>query len=366
MKLENTQNIFNDRLKLFQKHICEVPRLAGGISFTTDMNADKVEKFYYQHYQKTGSYSTSIQIKSDPESRTVQFEGNPGRYGRPDNLINPKFEQCLEIANQILAQYDIPPFTTGHVERHLDSTGIETAQTDFGAKIINADTTMNIATGSRSNALATINSFRIMKFGKTELNRNGNHPTSLLYGSQDYKAVKIYMKADDIRKKISSLKKSKPYQLGEKNAKWHVDYLQSLAEYLDQQGCIRFELTGRDMLARKKINRLRDINNETFDNLFLEEVVYKMHNTDVINKREDIPRHLQSTYYLYVSGQPIREILSTRTYFRHKKELGNIGIDISQPVPDKKILNFRRAIKVIEMTPLELPDWYQFPKAHTK
>lgn len=57
-----------------------------------------------------GSYSTKLTIRCN--GNRVRVEGNPSRWQRMDNLVGlTTLDECVEIYNNVLAKYDLPPFT---------------------------------------------------------------------------------------------------------------------------------------------------------------------------------------------------------------------------------------------------------------
>ncbi|EDU9608725.1 Replication-associated protein G2P [Salmonella enterica subsp. enterica] len=124
---------------------------------------------------------------------------------------------------------------------------------------------------------------------------------------------------------------------------------------------LRIELVLRS-LELKKINRSLGINwtVETASNLFSDYIGRIEMSQNVLltdEKLNKLPRHMQSTYLLWKQGSNLRDILPSRTFFRHRKELLGYGIDINFycETPDKS--NIIPLVRVLEARPVQIPQW---------
>jgi len=70
-----------------------------------------------------------------------------------------------------------------------------------------------------------------------------------------------------------------------------------------------------------------------------------------------LPNSLRGTYQLWLQGVDIKNMLSKPTFYRHRKELLEKGIDIAVPPVDPKNNNVIPLIRVIEAKPVENPRW---------
>jgi len=71
-----------------------------------------------------------------------------------------------------------------------------------------------------------------------------------------------------------------------------------------------------------------------------------------------LPRHLGLTYLSWKEGYCLKPpVLPKNTYYRHRRELLEFGIDISIPNPNKEVSNVIPLNRVIEMRPSGIPDW---------
>ncbi len=73
---------------------------------------------------------------------------------------------------------------------------------------------------------------------------------------------------------------------------------------------------------------------------------------------ENLPPRLRSSYTLWKDGHDLRMLLSKPTFYRHRSELLNHGIDISiQQDRDTSMNNVVPLIRTLEAVPAEIPDW---------
>lgn len=72
---------------------------------------------------------------------------------------------------------------------------------------------------------------------------------------------------------------------------------------------------------------------------------------------QDLPPNLRGTYALWESGRDVRGHLTKRTYYRHRKQLLAVGIDISQPYRDDYEPRVISLQKVLHPTPAPVPQW---------
>lgn len=71
---------------------------------------------------------------------------------------------------------------------------------------------------------------------------------------------------------------------------------------------------------------------------------------------EDLPARLRMAYESWLSGLDLREILPARTFYRYRKQLLPLGIDLAICQPREKS-NVVPLIRVLEAIPVGPPDW---------
>ncbi|MBL9228854.1 Replication-associated protein G2P, partial [Escherichia coli] len=94
-----------------------------------------------------GSFSSKLTIRCD--GYKVRVVGNPSRWQRMDNLFGlTALDECVEIYNHVLAQYDLPPFTKNtRLFPRQTPDGKSTSLVGDGAEITSIDWTRNLAVG---------------------------------------------------------------------------------------------------------------------------------------------------------------------------------------------------------------------------
>ena len=70
-----------------------------------------------------------------------------------------------------------------------------------------------------------------------------------------------------------------------------------------------------------------------------------------------LTRHLGLTYLSWKEGYCLKTTLPKRTFYRHRRELFEFGIDISIPNPKELASNVVPLNRVIEMRPCGIPEW---------
>lgn len=71
----------------------------------------------------------------------------------------------------------------------------------------------------------------------------------------------------------------------------------------------------------------------------------------------ELPHRLKGTYILWKSGENPRENMCRQTFYRHRRELLEYGIDINLAVEKPDRSNVVPLIRVLEAKPVEIPDW---------
>ena len=71
-----------------------------------------------------------------------------------------------------------------------------------------------------------------------------------------------------------------------------------------------------------------------------------------------LPTKLRATYTLWAEGHHMAELLSKPTFYRHRKELLEHGVDISITCDSEaQTSNVVPFMRVLEATPVSIPDW---------
>lgn len=76
--------------------------------------------------------------------------------------------------------------------------------------------------------------------------------------------------------------------------------------------------------------------------------------TSLLNR---LSNPLRGTYILWKDGYNPREVLSKPTFYRHRKQLREYGIDINLAVEKKDMSNVVPLVRILEAKPVGIPDW---------
>lgn len=160
--------------------------------------------------------------------------------------------------------------------------------------------------------------------------------------------AKSYLKGDD----ISSRKKGHRLPEELKNL--------GLEEYAQSLVRIEFEIYKQEFLDRKiPLTHGHQFTEAVIDQLYREYWGRIEMSTQAAVTSEELnlmPRALKTTYLLWKEGVSVRGNMSTPTFYRHRHELLNYGIDIAIP-NEGTSSNVIPLFQIIEAKPVGIPDW---------
>lgn len=333
--------VFCDWLSIYQVHFSGVPMVNDGHVFSVDQDGaikwDVAQKLVHR-----GSHDTSIRVRSD--GFRVSLEGNIGRFNRPDNLFGYSVAECVQLANKLLEDFGLPPFTDATprlmVSRLNEGDVIEAAA---GAVITRVDLTCNWSTGSAGNCEQYIRFLQGFKSGRQEPKAYKTTGVAWGEGSQ-YWYAKVYDKAGEYFR-----------QAGKKSKAFNND----LFQFMLLSGIARHEIELKSRYLKQK-NMWRI----THWGEGMEERVYALFN-DVIGGQQnvdsflEIPGRAGELAVAWRDGADLKKRLSTATYYRYRKELLKYNIDIAV---QSNVTRLKQRVEVIALAPAVMPDWYQLPK----
>ena len=155
-------------------------------------------------------------------------------------------------------------------------------------------------------------------------------------------SVKCYSKGDEIEKhKIPTNIQTK-----------------SLIDYADNKLRIELTLRSKQLIDINLNHGTHWLNIDIFE--IYKKFVGKIEMAGSTAKKHDIdiPKKLKSTYLLWQSGENLKDIISIRTFYRHRKALLKYDIDISIPRPSKpKTADVIPLGRVLELKPCGPPEW---------
>lgn len=354
-----------------------------------------------------GSFETRLQVKSD--GKKVLFAGNPGRFGRADNIWNLDLDQSVARANEVLHEHGFPEqvFVPGEElprfygqndasfrPEEEDDKAREVKYT--GARVWGIHLTQNYLTGSPANLAAVLNWFSTQSMRRVMRKRRSN--TTIEFGAINYCQTQIYDKAAEILAHCKSkterlfvegkLKRAEEEQFlrghtpaflvvnGEQSNIEKVPtkpmtkaevaglYAKRRAwEYAHQNGLLRVEVKcAKDYLVHKGLTYLGAWDMGKVIEIFKEraEIVTRLEVEVDENDVQRLPKALRVAAAAWLAGVDLRTIMPYSTFARKAAALKALGLDVY----DKRDLAVvRPMMKEIQMTVATPPDWYQLQAA---
>lgn len=338
--------VFCDWLSIYQVHLGGVPVVNSGHVFSVDQDG-VVQWDVPQKLVHRGSHDTSIRIRSD--GHRVSLEGNIGRFDRSDNLFGYSVLECVRLANRLLAQFGLPPFSDAApmplVKKVGASGDVDGGFQAVGAVITRIDLTCNWSTGSPGNCEQFIRYLQGFKSGRQE--PRSYKTTGVAWGEgSKYWYAKVYDKAGEYFRQCG--KQAKGFNadlfayMTTNGIARHEISLKS--RYLKQNNLWRFTHWGMGMQTEDRVYALFNdvIGGETHVDSFLE-----------------IPGRAGELAVAWRDGADLKKRLAQNTYYRYRRELLKYGIDIAVPSNVKRL---RQRVEVIALSPAPVPDWYVLPK----
>lgn len=344
---------FIDRLYLNQQFADGCPDLFNG--YVARIAADgSFERLSPQGAVLEGTFDTRILAIS--HAGRAALRGNPGRWGRPDNVFGFDFDETFRRANAIGRAAGLRDFT--HGERRLNSaaTPLEAAKHGLwrwtGATVTALDLTANFATGSRSNGaafLSWLEGQRVERVKGTTVNKG-----SVRFGAGRGLQVECYDKADELIAHAKGDEAKKAIRKSE------------LYQWLCDEGIVRLEVRlKRDHLRAAEMGYAGAITMDKVTQLFGDKTRFLTRvssDVDAFNfegmttpsGRPDF--RLAGIARQFMAGEDVKaRMRSTATFYRTRRRLLPYGIDIAaRPT----VLKFAPKVREIELRQVEAPSWY--------
>lgn len=327
------EGYFVDWLSISQDHGSDTPELVGSIHFKLD-EFGAVQDETGGSVTHKGSHGTSLQIRS--HGGRVSVSGNPGRFGRADNLFGLDLDSCIEICNTELARLDLPGFTKGlemrpsneEIERGLPSKWT-------GATFSRIDITRGFETGSEFAARLVMRAYQRKNFAR--MTRSVWGGDTAIWKTQR-RTVKAYLKGPEMK-------------AHGKSGDW--------CDYATSRGIVRHEVELRAKLLSE--TRLRYWGNCTMGNLIQLHVketegLQEIETHDDPIAVESLQGRVRLTYAAWLKGENVKQLLTRATFYRHRGELlRTASIDIAEP---RDIAFVQPRVHVVELRPAVAPREY--------
>lgn len=285
-----------------------------------------------------GSYSSKIQIKSVPHTTNqIYISGNPTKFLQGHNLfgLNDLVRLMGDFFDALIEQ-DIGLQPTGDQYDAIQTGNYSLTRVDVNESWHLKD---------RLEVLAFIRAL-----GQTaNMKRRGTFQysgdTAYIGKNSRRWSAKCYSKGTEILAKGHRL----PTELN----------TPEMVEYANKS--LRLELVLRQLeLKRRGLDTASNWSEDTARMLLQSMVLDNLELSDNMTLPDDIlhtlPNKLRSTYVLWKDGEDLRQTLSKPTFYRHRIQLLEFGIDISIAQESKRN-NIVPMIRYLEAEPVGVPSW---------
>lgn len=329
-----------DWLTIYQRHLDhpEIPELGSDLVITLDHQTQELKRRVLYGYTHSGSYDTNLRIRS--VDNVIEVSGNPSSFNREDNVFGlATLREAVMIYNRILDGLGLPKFN-----RMATITRVDLAQ--------------NFTTGNMRNAYQVVRclSAKSAKNQLAYLYSDGS--TVDWWKGNKRKYLKYYLKSPEFTR----------------HHKDRSDYQNQLLDWMTSSGLLRQELTlrGRE-LAKRGLRHPEQWTSNTPVELLEEFTMHNLteHRTNyetiaeqlmAQGEKEATAERAQQLALSWLAGYDLRPSdkggrLSRATYFRYKRVLAQVGIDISSPCEVTRLLP---KVETIYIEPAVPPVWYKY------
>lgn len=310
-----------------------LPLFTSGLS----LQADSGGHFFAERGKSApvaGSYETAVRIFCD--GARVVLSGNVGRFNRPDNVFGFGFWEVFHRANRILQSVGLPPFSfnddcgASNTGRFSDGRNMPRG----GCTISRLDLTTNYRAGSLAQARAVMRSLSSRSIKRARKGMSGDES---VWFSNSRSMVKAYRKGHEMRVHGGDA---------------------MICDWADEEGLVRFEveLKARE-LSDLGLSHPLDITDDKLAAVFNERTApfRQIDSSDEPDVLANIPQRSRAYAAAWLGGQDCRLLCSQATLYRHAKVLREYGLDILEV---RNIQQFPTKVRVIDLEPLAVPDWY--------
>jgi len=290
--------------------------------------------------QATGSFEKKISVKSVGGDGTglathLWVNGNPSKFLQGHNVFGSDniISLMSDLFDVIAPQFGLEPTPE---ELHRIRTG------DYELTMVDINYSYELP--SRPDVLAFI---RALEFkAKTRHGRPATKGGTLYFGKNSRRwALKFYCKAEEIQTKAGGL----------------PDNLKSIGieDWAENKLRIELRLLSKQ-LKTLNIVKVKDLLIDKVKCIF-DEYLRKVEMSEQIaltdERMADMPNKLRSTYTLWLEGHDLRNLLSKATYYRHRIDLKEYGINIDLRPESTQKSNVVPLIRILEAQPANIPDF---------
>lgn len=272
----------------------------------------------------------------------LEVSGNPSKWLQGHNLFGGfvSLGKLLEATMYRLCEL-LPSLQPNDIDRAM-------WQHRMAFEVTRVDVNTMIGLGSRARARAWVRAAEqtgYMRYrGKGTLMKNG----TVYWGLGSRRSVaKVYVKGDELEAgKGHGLKDDLPL-------------LADLQAWADDK--IRFEVMLRSNELRKRgLNVVANWRDDTAAKILLSTAEGLVMSGQELLPDIDVsklPRNLRMAFEAWQNGADLRGILSRPTFYRYRKQLLSMGVDIGVLVPKEKPSNVVPLRQVLGAYPATIPEW---------
>jgi len=335
---------------------------------------DDIESVARKYLNHEGSFDSRCFVRC--VHGRVDFMGNPARINRRDNVFGFDMQMSIALINQVLAEYDLPPFTAGKRFSKVYYQGKISNKQRYmkhwdGAHFTRLDVTSNVSFGDFDSARAFILWLGSQKIGHQTVKVSPDANTVTYGQATSYLQQIAYVKAVEVaahsKKPAKELSKSKwvgkvssssnfsPSVISDDSVDSYVDLLE---RDLRDQGVVRFELRVlRKFLSDSDYKYLGNYDPSFFSDLFMQRWAPAMRDFEKPAISELDPK-IAGVLARYLAGDDVHRGVSRATFYRYRKIIKDLGtgIDIARPyVAETHQL---QSLKNVEVRPYRVPSFY--------
>lgn len=314
-------------------------KLRGG-KFTAEDADGVIDYEFDRSLPVKGSYSSKITIKTlhTGPNGELYFSGNPAKFLQGHNLFGST---------------DIIGMMAATLERVFAILNI-TPSAENLARIHSGDYELTRIDVTAMYELPSLSDVRAWIRAAAHASRSRHKSAGILSGDTLYWGknsrrwtMKAYAKGQEILASGHELNKSLPHY--DELVKWAQNKLRVelvlRGPQLKKEGintAIAFSKMGAASIFQKYRERIAMSENFTLTSALV----------------ETLPNYLRCTYVLWERGEDLRNKLSKNTYYRHRRELREQGVDISVKRSEEST-NTIPLIQVLEALPVGIPDFHR-------
>ena len=343
---------FCDWVSIYQTHTGlseDLPRVNDG-AFVR-YNADgSHECTTLKKFKVEGSHETGVFFRCD--GKTVWFEGNVSKFARQDNVFGFSLLQCIARINVIAASLGLPAFTAGTSYRSQSNDKLAFT----GARITRLDLTNNFQSGSPENAYAFMRHLAMQQASRLKTGTYGEGETVDFGRGSRRVYSKAYLKAPELLRHMRKQSKgeetsySRPFD----------PYINQLADWCASVGLVRFETTYKStFLIDNSQHYLGGLDMRRLEKDFIERQAVFTRTTCEADQLSELPKSDLACYRMWQAGDDLTTKFKKSQFYKHRLALLPFGIDIAIK---SNVINFTPRVKVIQLSPCPVPDFYQLPQ----